>query len=321
MSDDYLWNRSGAPDPEIEKLEQLLAPLGHDAPLDELRLRRRGKRLWWIVLGAGVAAAAAVAIYLALPGHPEPSCTGGTGFAFTGRGGDVSCGGTAVASGVLPVGGALDTGAHEASLAIATIGTAELGTHTRVRLEETTAHHHHLALDEGKLHAVVNAPPRLFEVSTKHTNVVDLGCEYTIEVDATGAGSIVVQHGKVELATPNGMLVVAPMGTHARILAGNRPGVPLTGKNAALATAIEAYEHGAPGALATVLAAAETPDAITIIGLAAIDVAHRAEILRRLAQLSPPPGDLTVEAAVAGGAPFEAWREDIVSSYFGLWRP
>lgn len=319
MSDDYLWNRSGS-DPDIEKLEQLLAPLGHDAPLDEIRLRKP-RRLRWIVVGAALAAAAAVAIYLAVPRSHGPSCTGTIGFAFSGRGGDVSCGGNAVASGVLPVGAGLDTGAHEASLKIATIGTAELGPHTRVRLEETSEHHHRLALDEGKLHATVNAPPRLFEVSTKHTNVVDLGCEYTIEVDATGAGSIVVQHGKVELATPNGMLVVAPMGTHARILAGNQPGVPLTGKNAALAKAIDAYEQRAPNALAAVLAAAETPDAITLIGLAAIDVPHRAEILRRLAALSPPPGDVTVEAAVAGGAPFDDWREDVVSSYFGLWRP
>src|SRR5262245_4143907 len=29
MRDDYLWDRSGEPDPEIEKLEQTLAPLGH----------------------------------------------------------------------------------------------------------------------------------------------------------------------------------------------------------------------------------------------------------------------------------------------------
>src|SRR5262245_59795226 len=30
MSDDYLWDKSGEPDPEIEKLERTLRPLGHD---------------------------------------------------------------------------------------------------------------------------------------------------------------------------------------------------------------------------------------------------------------------------------------------------
>ena len=29
MREDYLWDRSGPPDPEVERLEKLLAPLGH----------------------------------------------------------------------------------------------------------------------------------------------------------------------------------------------------------------------------------------------------------------------------------------------------
>src|SRR5687767_14019052 len=35
MSDDYLWDKSGEPDPAIEKLERTLGALGHrEAPLD-----------------------------------------------------------------------------------------------------------------------------------------------------------------------------------------------------------------------------------------------------------------------------------------------
>jgi hypothetical protein len=40
MSNDYLWDRSGPPDLDIRWLEELLAPLAHDAPLDELRLAK-----------------------------------------------------------------------------------------------------------------------------------------------------------------------------------------------------------------------------------------------------------------------------------------
>ncbi|NVB79150.1 MAG: hypothetical protein HOV81_12185 [Kofleriaceae bacterium] len=40
MSDDYLWDRSGPPDLDTKELEELLAPLAHDAPLDELRVAR-----------------------------------------------------------------------------------------------------------------------------------------------------------------------------------------------------------------------------------------------------------------------------------------
>jgi hypothetical protein len=43
MSNDYLWDRSGIPDLDVKWLEELLAPLAHDAPLDELRLAK-GRR-------------------------------------------------------------------------------------------------------------------------------------------------------------------------------------------------------------------------------------------------------------------------------------
>jgi hypothetical protein len=43
MTNDYLWDRSGTPDLDIQRLEELLAPLAHDAPLDELRLAK-GRR-------------------------------------------------------------------------------------------------------------------------------------------------------------------------------------------------------------------------------------------------------------------------------------
>src|SRR5262245_31184645 len=66
MPDDYLWDRSGEPDPEIEKLERTLAPLGHggdplvlpetvaatgeSGPERALRPRERPSRAWWRVV-------------------------------------------------------------------------------------------------------------------------------------------------------------------------------------------------------------------------------------------------------------------------------
>src|SRR5438045_3455920 len=119
-SDDYLWDRSGAPDPEVARLEQLLAPLRHDAPLDELRVQRSARRRRpgvVIALGVALVAAAAVVVLVIRPSHSgsggaASACRGGTGFAFTGQGGDVTCSGARIASGVLPVGGELDTGAN-----------------------------------------------------------------------------------------------------------------------------------------------------------------------------------------------------------------
>src|SRR5689334_4919123 len=158
--DDYLWDRSGPPDPDALRLERLLSPLAHDAPLDETRLRRGRRRRPWIVAGVAAAVAAAAALLLALwwPGRAAPvpsdsyACGAkASGFAFTARGGSVACGGERVPAGVLPVGGVLDTGAHRAELAIANIGRAELGTQTRVRLERTGPERHQLFLERGRM--------------------------------------------------------------------------------------------------------------------------------------------------------------------------
>jgi ferric-dicitrate binding protein FerR (iron transport regulator) len=320
MSDDYLFDRSGTPDPDVARLERLLAPLAHDASFDELRVRRK-RRAPWLVLAGALAAAAALAIYLALPRGPA-ACSGGTGFAFAGIGGEVSCGGTAVAHGVLPVGGELDTGAHEASLTIADIGTAQLGKQTRVRLERTDRERHQLSLDRGHLHAKVNAPPRLFAVTTKHTDVVDLGCEYTIDIDAAGTGSICVLTGLVELATKSGADVVAPEGSCAAILAGNRPGLPhARDTRAEFVAAVGAYDRGDPAAFDRVLALADRRDAITLVALSQIDPRRRA-VLERLTELSPPPdAEITVDSALTDAAQFALWRNDILEIFYGLWGP
>ena len=323
MSDDYLWDRSGPPDPDVQRLEELLSPLRHDAPLDEVRVQRKRRRPWLVGGIAIVVAAAAVIVVVAWPRAHRSACSGGTGFAFSGEGGTVSCGGTSVAKGVLPVGGQLDTGAHEASLSIADIGTAELGAHTRVRLERTDRERHQLALESGHMHARVNAPPRLFAVTTPHTSVVDLGCEYTIDIDDTGAGAISVRIGSVELATPSGALVVAPAGTHTRLFAGQQPGLPVGhSANDAVRSAVAAYEQGDPNAVDALLAAAEDKDAITLIALAAVDDAHRAAVLARLVELSPPPdAEITVDTAMRDPAKLATWRNDIVDVYIYTWAP
>lgn len=323
MPDDYLWNRSGTPDPDVQGLEQLLSPLAHDAPLDQLRVRRRSRRPW-LVGGALVAIAAAAAIYLALP-RPRATvaCAGSDGFAFAGVGGAVSCGGTKVASGVLPVGGELDTGAHQATLTIADIGTAELGARTQVRLERTDAERHQLALERGRMHAKVKARPRLFAVTTKHADVVDLGCEYDIAIDESGAGGVHVISGLVELATRSGALVIVPEGCDSKILAGNRPGLPsCAASTPAVKTAAAAYDAGGAGAFEAILAAARREDAITLFALAAVDERRRSAVLEKLAELSPPPDvEITVESAMTNPEHLAIWRTDVLEIYFGLWAP
>jgi hypothetical protein len=315
--DDYLWDRSGA-DPEVARLEELLAPLKHDAPLDELRVRRRRSKLPFIIAGA-LAAAAAVVIIVKWPrATTEPASYAcgahASGFAFTARGGgSVACGGSSVPAGVLPVGGTLDTGAHEAELAIADIGSAQLSPQTRVRLDGTSAERHQLYLERGRMDAFVVAPPRIFAVGTPSGQVTDLGCAYTLEVDENGSGSVVVRSGMVELEAANGRVVVVPAGASARLLAGRRASLPLTKTaDAQLAAAVTDFHRGTAGALERVLAAAKATDAITVANLVrVVSDEKKRTVLERLAQLVTPPQNMSVDDVLELDL-FDMWFDEIV---------
>lgn len=310
-SDDYLWDRSGE-DPEVARLEQLLSPLRHDAPLDELRLRRPKSRRS-LLIGSMVAVAATIALiaWWSWPGdRPQQvaACAGSSGFSFTSKGGDVACNGAAVASGVLPVNGTLDTGDHEAELKIANIGSAQLGARTRVRLEHT-GDRHQLFLEQGRMHALVSAPPRIFAVATPSTQVTDLGCEYTLDIGPDGAGTIHVITGKVELETGTGVVVVAHAGTTTRLLPGRHASVPLSDKaGEAIKKAVAELDAGAPDALAHVLAAATLEDALTIATLARmVSEAKRRSVLETLQTLVKAPQDTTIDEALADSALLDMW--------------
>jgi FecR-like protein len=329
--DDYLWDGSGPADREVQRLEQLLAPLAHDRPLDELRLRRKRSRVPWIIAGA-VALAAAAALVLYLRTSPHGPCSGGAGLAFTASGGTVACGDGTVANGVLPVGGVLDTGTATAKLTMPDVGTAELFANTRVRLDRSDPQHQNFHLERGGMHAKVNAPPRLFSVTTPGTSVVDLGCEYTIQIDDKGRGSIEVQSGQVELETTAHAVIVAPAGTTARLLEGRSPSVPVAvGASAELRAAVLDHERGVAGSLERVLQLAGSGDAITLANLVVIlpgdptdQVACRAPcverelVLKRLAELAPPPEGVTVQAALADPAVLQRWRDEVVVDHLAL---
>jgi hypothetical protein len=173
------------------------------------------------------------------------------------------------------------------------------------------------------MHARVNAPPRLFAVTTKHAEVVDLGCEYDIAIDEAGAGSLHVISGLVELGTKSGAPVVVAEGCDARILAGNRPGLPVCAASTpAVRAAVQAYDAGDASAVDALLAAAQRQDAITLFALAAVDDGRRKAALERLAELSPPPDvEIDVESALVNSEHLATWRKDVLEIYFGLWAP
>ena len=310
---DYLWDGSGPVDAEVAKLERALGGLRHRGEPPELPARpARRKRRWIPIVGALVAAAAALIIYMAL--RPHGPCGGGSGYRFDTSGGLARCGDREVARGTLPVGGWLETSPDgTAELDVADIGHVRLNPSSRLGLVASGPTQQRLSLARGSLHAEVSAPPRLFVVDTPATTAVDLGCAYDLSVAPDGTGTIVVTHGQVELAG-KGHLSVVPAGATARMRTKTGPGTPVR-RDAPpeLVAAVARFDDGDAAALDDVLGLAQFPDAITLFNLFdRVDPIARARVYDYLNAIAPAPPGVTRELMVAGDAGATgAWRSDL----------
>ena len=75
----------------------------------------------------------------------------------------------------------------------------------------------------GTIHARIWAPPRFFFVNTPSAVAIDLGCEYTLQVDDAGAGLMRVTPGWVGFES-DGRESFVPEGADVRDAAGRRAG-------------------------------------------------------------------------------------------------
>ncbi|MCB9564693.1 MAG: FecR domain-containing protein [Kofleriaceae bacterium] len=312
--DDYLWDGGGAVDPDVARLEGARSP-GCAIAARRRRCRRARPRRWPYAAAAAVVAAAAVAAVVVLgllrrapdPGPPPLACAAPApagGFRFEATAGAPRCGGDIVAAGWLPVGGAIETGRDDhVRVQVADIGQIELGGDSRLALVGTGAAEHRLALDRGRLHARVSAPPRLFVIDTPSATAVDLGCEYDLEVGPDGAGALRVTSGVVELEG-HGRTVVVPMGAGAVTRPGAGPGTPWAIDAApALRGALARLDRDPadPAALDEVLRLAVARDSVSLWNLLAVVApAARGRIFDRLAALDTPPEWVLRDDVVAG---------------------
>ncbi|MBK8257986.1 MAG: FecR domain-containing protein [Polyangiaceae bacterium] len=309
MSDDYLWDKSGEPDPEVVALEKALAPLRHedsmraaaaeplqknasgpDRPTNVVQLApRRAARKWAYFAGAAaIAASVLIAVWsLREPERvvaPQPSpipsasnalprpadpCASGSGFAFQATD-KVSCDGVYTASGKLPVGVWLETASSGVvRVEVADIGAITLRANSRMRIVRSSASEHRIELVRGSLHAKVKAPPRLFVIDTRAATAVDLGCEYELSVDDSGRTHLHVLTGVVSLEG-KGRAAYVPQ--RARIVADPEGGPgPVISDNADVAfkTAVSNLKQDDRASLAAALGAAKKVDSITLWNLLA----------------------------------------------------
>jgi FecR-like protein len=305
---DYLWDKSGEPDADVEQLERLLGRFATIPPPPSIRTRPIAWRSVRTLAPLLATAAAVIVIVGAawrasrvMPATPEPLAAW-TVAAMDGqpRIGAVPLG----ASGRLTVGETLVTDPESrARMDVSTIGEVTVEPDTTVTLVATRTAHHRLALERGTLSAFIWAPPGQFVVDTPSATAVDLGCAYTLRVDDGGAGLLSVRAGWVAFEL-NGRESFVPAGASCPTRPGAGPGTPrYDDAEAALTAALDTIDFGAeadrPAALATVLDRARPRDALTLWHLLSrVAVAERGAVFDALASRLPAPQGVTREAVM-----------------------
>jgi ferric-dicitrate binding protein FerR (iron transport regulator) len=315
MNDRYLWDRTGTPDPEVERLERLLAPLGErGVPCDACLLPARTRTSAWRRTTPLFALAATIVLMIVVQQRGlRPNESGWT----------VEASPHAMANATpgtrLGTGARVATGAGQRlRLAEPRLGTVDLGPETRVRVLRAEAGRHVLALDRGTIDAEISAPPGVFVVETPAARAVDLGCRYTLSVTPDGAGLLHVTLGWVAL-TERGRESLVPSGAMCATRGALGPGTPwFEGATPAFVAALATIDAGAAGgeadaALTTVLADARPLDGLTLWHLLGrVDRRSAARVFDRLAALAPPSSAVTRAGILASDrAQLAAWWEQI----------
>ena len=331
--DDYLWDGSGTPDPEVRRLERLLGGLRHDPAIPFLAVRevRRPRRVLRFAIAAALLAGAATALVahrMSRSAWEVVRVAGGVE-----RTGDEPSGERLAGAGSIERGEIVATDSDaEATIRMGDIGRVRLGPGTRVRLERSSPIGHRMELLEGSIDAVTVAPPRLFVVETRAARAVDLGCAYTMAVDSTGAGTMHVTLGLVSVEL-GGRTSYVPAGMMSAMRPGRPAGTPFADDATAevrdaialldtLPRAAGVGDDARDAALARVLAAARPKDVATLWHLVQrTEGAERALVLRRLLDLTPLPDGVTAKGILRGDARMLGrWGEELGLADSPWWR-
>ncbi len=307
--DSYLWDGTGPPDPEVVRLERALGVLRHTGSAPVLPARPGVQATRGIHLRPWLAAAAAVILMVTAGWFAATFASSSWGVSSVT--GIPSVDGRAV-SGKTRLGRGewlVTDAAARARIAVGRIGSVDVEPNTRVQLLASGGREHRLALDQGTIHARIWAPPKFFYVNTEAAVAVDLGCAYTLHVDAGGQGLLRVTHGWVGFER-DGRETYVPEGAVCVTRADRGPGTPrYEDAPSGYGQALMLLDFGAAGdpgraaALELVLSTARRRDAMTLWHLLTrVSGEERNRVYDRLAALVPPPAGVTREAILNGNA-------------------
>ena len=326
---DYLWDGSGEPDPDVVRLEELLAPYRHRGQVPPLPSRHVAPRRFAVHAAMQILVTAASLVLVAAAAwfaHAvRPS-----GWTVQSLAGAPTVAGVRIEGpATLPIGETMTTdGVSRARVNVGSIGTVDVEPNSRVRLIASRLGEHRLALDRGQIRALIWAPPRLFFVNTPSSTAIDLGCAYTLKVDERGWGHLVVesgwvafQHGDRESFIPKGAMCATRPGVG--------PGTPChSDADPAIPDALTILDFAPTqdvrraAALDTVLRLARPKDALTLWHLLSrVTPGERARVHDRLASLVPPPPGVTRDAVLRGDRQaLDTWWNAVDPDTLAWWR-
>lgn len=228
---------------------------------------------------------------------------------------------TIIKNGKLTVGETLETDANSrAKIQVANIGQVEISPNSRVQLIKTNSKEHRLSLERGILQAKILAPPRLFIVDTPSAVAVDLGCEYTLEVDEEGSSKLHVTSGFVALEK-SGRESIVPAGASALTKKGKGLGTPFSDDSSAeLQNALYKFDfaNGGDEALQTIIKESNLYDSLTLWHLlSSVSNDEREKVFDALAAHVKPPPEITKQGVLRlNKKMLAAWWKEIENVWF-----
>jgi len=343
MKNDYLWDGSGEPDPELQRMEKSLAKFGYageapdfaaiDMPQPKVTFASALSAIWNLRLAsAAVLVVALAASGLLLRFHTSlDSNQPGWDVARLSGAPQVGQFELAGASGKaqLKVGQLLVTdGNSRASMVAAEVGEIYVDAGSRLRLIETGSNRKRISLELGTIHAAIWAPPGEFVVDTPSASAVDLGCAYTLHVNEDGSGTIRTTLGWVGFHR-GGRDSFIPAGAMCSTRPEQGPGTPyFEDATEEFRGALHAFDFESLSGeareqmLRTILTQARRRDAFTLWHLLSrVHDTERPLVYDRMSALVRPPKGTTREGTLAlNQEMMDAWWDAFDLGYISIWR-
>lgn len=348
MKDDYLWDGSGGPDLEVQKLEKLLGRYRHEQPaptpaleevFDQLSKKQPARQRWSLSfsrLSFQLGAAAAVVLigvatfFLIRSWQGRNSAQAWEIARIEGapRVGWHSLSANSETA-KLKVGQTLVTdNSSRASITLDETGQIEVDPASRLRVVVSGPNRKRLSLERGTIHATIWAPPGEFVVDTPSAVAVDLGCVYTLHVDDSGAGLLRTTIGWVGFKL-NGRESFIPAGAVCATRPKIGPGTPyFEDASSSFRDALTKFDFAeiTPQErnvlLGTLLNDPRPQDALTLWHLLSrVSDAERPSVYDRLAALASPPKDVSREGIVRlDQKMLDSWWNSLGYGDVNLWR-